>query len=46
MPANSFLTWASSSLMISAISDSNALDEAVSLAETVHPLILETFVGF
>ncbi len=46
MPASSFLTRAASSLMISAISDSNALDEAVSLAETVHLLILETSWDF
>ncbi len=46
MPANSLLRWAASSLMISAISDSNVLGEAVSLAERVHPIILETSWDF
>ena len=46
MPANSLLRWAASSLMISAISDSNVLGGAVSLAERVHPIILETSWDF
>ena len=46
MLANSFLMWAVSSLMISAISDSNVLGEAVSLAERVHPIILGTSWDF
>ena len=46
MPANSLLRWAASSLMISAISDSNVLGKAVSLAERVHPIILETSWDF
>src|SRR5713101_4748776 len=46
MPANSFLIRAVSSLMISTISDSNVLGKAVSLAESVHPMILETSCDF
>jgi hypothetical protein len=46
MPANSFLIRAVSSLMISAISDSNVLGKAVSLAESAHPIILETSWDF
>jgi len=37
MPANSFLIWAVSSLMISAISDSSVLGEAVSLDNEGSP---------
>src|SRR5437879_2923457 len=46
MPANSFLIRAVSSLMISAISDSNVLGKAASLAESVHPMIVGTSWDF
>ena len=46
MPASSFLILSTSSLITSAISDSNVLGEAVSLADRVHPIILETSWDF